>query len=256
MSVLLLNIGNVLAAEVGTVLAVVDGDTIKVELPSGVETVRLIGVDTPVHPQKPVEHFGHEASSFTKRMAEGRVVRLEEDGQSANRDRYGRLLRYVFLPDGRMLNAEIVAQGYGSAYVKYPFDRMEEFRGLERMAREGSLGLWATVDVPVAQKVEATVTPKAVEQNEETVYVTKSGTKYHRSGCRHLSKSQVPLPLKDAAARYSPCSVCSPPTSSISSAKPATSKPSAMRCAATTKKGTRCSRNAAAGSAYCWQHGR
>ena len=53
------------------------------------------------------------------------MVRREEDGQSANRERYGRLLRCVWLPDGRLLNAEIIAQGYGFAYVKYPFDRME-----------------------------------------------------------------------------------------------------------------------------------
>ena len=78
----------------------------KVEIAGHVETVRLIGVDTPetVHPQKPVEYFGKEASAFTKRMAEGKTVRLEDDPQCTNRDRYGRLLRYVYLPDGKLLN--------------------------------------------------------------------------------------------------------------------------------------------------------
>ena len=131
-------------ASTATVTRVVDGDTIVVSIAGRSEKVRLIGVDTPetVHPNKPVEYFGKEASAFTRKMADGQEVRLEEDGQSANRDRYGRLLRYVFLPDGRLLNAEIIAQGYGFAYVKYPFDRMEEFRRLEREAREKGRGLW------------------------------------------------------------------------------------------------------------------
>lgn len=133
------------AAEVGKVTRVVDGDTIKVKIGGKTETVRLIGVDTPesVHPNKPVEYFAEEASAFTKRMAQGQQVRLEDDPQCTNRDRYGRLLRYVHLPSGKMLNAEIIRQGYGFAYTKYPFSRMDEFRKLERKAREKRKGLWA-----------------------------------------------------------------------------------------------------------------
>ncbi|MGH9869160.1 MAG: thermonuclease family protein [Candidatus Polarisedimenticolia bacterium] len=114
--ILVLAITSGLAAEIAKVVAVVDGDTIKVELPSGVETVRLIGVDTPetIHPQKPVEHFGKEASAFTTRVSFGQVVRLEDDPQGANRDKYARLLRYVFLPDGKLLNA--VCGGPGREY--------------------------------------------------------------------------------------------------------------------------------------------
>jgi len=143
-AILLATTSFVRSAESARCTRVVDGDTIVVSIAGRIEKVRLIGVDTPetVHPQKPVEYFGREASAFTKRMVEGQTVRLEEDGQSANRDRYGRLLRYVFLPDGRLLNAEIIAQGYGFTYVKYPFDRMEEFRRLERGAREKGRGLW------------------------------------------------------------------------------------------------------------------
>jgi len=70
-------------------------------------------VDTPEtkHPNKPVEYFGEEASRFTKGMVEGKKVRLEFDWQQ--RDRYGRLLAYVYLMDGIFLNAEIIKQGYG-----------------------------------------------------------------------------------------------------------------------------------------------
>ncbi len=110
-----------LAASVGLVwsstsvpvVRVIDGDTIKVEIDGKQESVRLIGVDTPetVHPRKPVERFGKEASEFTKRIAEGQTVKLEPDPGNADRDRYGRLLRYVYLEDGRLLNAEIIRQG-------------------------------------------------------------------------------------------------------------------------------------------------
>ena len=126
------------------VTRVVDGDTLIVELEGREARVRLIGVDTPetVHPQKPVEHFGKEASAFTKRMADGKAVRLKTDDQVGDRDRYGRLLRYVYLPDGQLLNAEIIAQGYGFAYTRFPISKMEEFRALEREARKKGRGLW------------------------------------------------------------------------------------------------------------------
>ena len=119
---------------------VVDGDTI---ILSNNERVRLIGVDTPEtkHPQKPVEYFGKEATAFTNRMVGGKVVKLRYDQQ--RRDKYGRLLAYVYLVDGTFLNAEIIKQGYGYAYTKFPFKYMEEFRQYEKEAREAKRGLWA-----------------------------------------------------------------------------------------------------------------
>lgn len=133
------------AAEFGNVIRVVDGDTIKVRIGGRVETVRLIGVDTPetVDPRRAVQHFGQEASDFVTDLAEGEKVWLEADRQCANRDKYRRLLRYVYLSDGTLLNAEIIAQGYGFAYTKYPFSRMKEFRKLQRAARRAGRGLWA-----------------------------------------------------------------------------------------------------------------
>ena len=130
------------AGSLRTVERIRDGDTIVLE---GGEVVRLIGVDTPetVHPRKPVEHFGKEASEFTRSLTVGKRVSLESDAQTAPKDRYGRTLAYVRLPDGRMLNLEIVRQGYGHAYVERPFSRMEEFRAAEREAREAERGLWA-----------------------------------------------------------------------------------------------------------------
>ncbi len=67
-------------------------------------------------------------------------MRLEFDWQK--RDKYGRLLAYVYLPDGTFLNAEIIKQGYGFAYTKYPFKYLEEFRMYEKESRENGRGLW------------------------------------------------------------------------------------------------------------------
>jgi micrococcal nuclease len=122
---------------------VIDGDTLAME--NG-ERVRLVGVDTPEtkHPNKPVEHFGKEAAAFTRRIVEGKRVRLQFDFSQGQKDRYGRTLAYVFLESGLLLNAEIIKQGYGFTYTRSPFARMDEFRRLEREAREQRRGLWAS----------------------------------------------------------------------------------------------------------------
>lgn len=92
----------------------------------------------------------------------------------------------------------------------------------------------------------------------QTVYITKTGSKYHLGHCGSLSKSSIEIDLNDAVSKgYGPCARCRPPstTSSKSERKVSTSKQSeSSQCAATTKKGTRCKRKAAAGSSYCWQH--
>lgn len=118
---------------------VIDGDTIIV---NGNEKVRLIGVDTPEtkHPQKPVEFFGKEASAFTKSLVEGKTVRLTFDQELT--DKYGRTLAYIYLEDGTFVNAEIIKQGYGHAYIQYPFKYLEEFIQYEREARINNRGLW------------------------------------------------------------------------------------------------------------------
>jgi endonuclease YncB( thermonuclease family) len=118
---------------------VIDGDTLALD--SG-EDVRLIGVDTPEtkHPKKPVERFGKEATAFTKQLVEGQEVRLAYGQQ--RRDKYDRTLAYVYLLDGTFLNAEIIRQGYRFAYTRFPFKYLEEFRRLEREAREAKRGLW------------------------------------------------------------------------------------------------------------------
>ena len=137
---IILLLGNVIHAnDFRYCIRVVDGDTIILD---GKERVRLIGVDTPetVHPSKPVEYFGKEASAFTKRMVEGKRVRLGYDWNRV--DKYGRTLAYVYLEDGTFLNAEIIKQGYGHAYTRFPFKHLDEFRRYEKDAMREGKGLW------------------------------------------------------------------------------------------------------------------
>ena len=131
-----------LAALDGPVIRVVDGDTIHVRIGARVEKVRYIGVNTPEvhHPRKGEEPGGREAAEVNRRLVEGKTVRLELDVQE--RDRYGRLLAYVWVGDV-MVNAELVRLGYAQVMTIPPNVRYQEiFVKLQREAREAGRGLW------------------------------------------------------------------------------------------------------------------
>ncbi len=123
-----------------------DGDTISVDMNGREETIRFIGVDTPeTHdPRKAVQCFGQAAADFTKRLINNQPVRLEADPLSSNRDRYNRLLRYVYLPDGRLAQAEIIKHGYGFAYTSFPFTKSQELLDNQNEARDQNRGLWSS----------------------------------------------------------------------------------------------------------------
>lgn len=125
---------------------VIDGDTIKLTIGETIETVRLIGVDTPetVHPSQPVECFGKEASKKTGELLSGTMVIIEKDLSQNERDKYGRLLAYVFLPDGTNLNQKLIADGYAYEYTyNLPYKYQSEFKQAETDARNSKRGLWA-----------------------------------------------------------------------------------------------------------------
>jgi len=133
--------------ELHTVIKVIDGDTIAVEIDGKTETLRLIGIDTPetVHPNKPVQCFGIEASSKAKETLSGQTVRLEADTAQGERDKYGRLLRYIFLENGTNFNKMMIVQGYAFEYTYQgiPYQYQTEFKQAEEKARAAKLGLWA-----------------------------------------------------------------------------------------------------------------
>jgi micrococcal nuclease len=133
------------AAIEGTVVRVVDGDTIHVQLADRVEKVRYIGVDSPEihHPVKGEEPGGRAAASVNRGLVEGRRVRLEIDVRT--RDRWGRLLAYVWVGD-TMINAELIRLGYAHVMTVPPNVRYQElFVKLGREAREAGRGLWRPI---------------------------------------------------------------------------------------------------------------
>ena len=126
----------------GTVVRVVDGDTIHVKVGDYVEKVRYIGMNTPEihHPTKGEQPGGREAAEMNRRLVCGKRVRLELDVRS--RDRYGRLLAYVWVGE-LMVNAELVRLGYAQVMTVPPNVRHQElFVKLQREAREAGRGLW------------------------------------------------------------------------------------------------------------------
>lgn len=228
-----------------TVTRVVDGDTIVVEASGKSYTVRLIGVDTPeVHPSSKldsdaqrtgrdratIQALGKRASVFTaKLLPKGTRVRLEYDQANAatgHRDRYKRLLAFVWtVPDkGKpvLVNAEIIRQGFGSAYTKYPYDaaRMKQFLELQGQARKDKAGLWAD------DALSPTAAPKPTAEPTTGFVGSRNSTVYHHSTCRHAARIspanlvQFASAEKALAAGRRPCKVCSPPGKQVS-AEPA-----------------------------------
>jgi len=128
------------------VVSVVDGDTVKLSINGTTETIRLIGIDTPetVHPTKPVECFGIEASNKAKAVLSGNTVSFETDASQGTRDKYGRLLGYIILPDGSNFNKLMLEQGYAYEYTySVPYKYQADFRAAEQYARTNGIGLWA-----------------------------------------------------------------------------------------------------------------
>jgi micrococcal nuclease len=184
-----------------TCVKVIDGDTVVLD---GNEIVRLIGIDTPEtkDPRKPVQYYGREAYEFTKRLVEGKKVRLAYDLNK--KDKYGRTLAYVYLENGTFLNAEVVKQGYGFAYRYFLFKYFDEFKQYEREARANEIGLWSDG--------RGEELPVAYENASDIVYITRTGQKYHKEGCGSLRRSKIPIFLYEACKRrYAPCSNCNPP---------------------------------------------
>ena len=139
----------------------IDGDTIAVDMNGSVETIRMIGVDTPEthNPDTPVQCYGQEATDYTKRLIGLDKVRLQADPLNTNRDRYERLLRYVYLTDGTLLEEKIIENGYGFAYTQFPFSKAIQFKAKEVFAKSAGRGLWTACTVTVQANGRAQTNP-------------------------------------------------------------------------------------------------
>lgn len=116
------------------VIRVVDGDTFIIE--TG-ERVRVIGINAP----EMKTAYGEPAKEHLLALIDGKTVDLQPDHISADKDVYGRLLRYVYL-DGVDINKKMVTDGYAIAFLKYPFDKEAEYKQEETKAKFASLGIW------------------------------------------------------------------------------------------------------------------
>ena len=132
-----------------TVVNIVDGDTLDIgvaDARSGrVNTrVRLWGVDTPEtkHPTDRPMYYGAQAGEFARSMALGQEVTISLEPFEGSRGRYGRLLAYVYLKDGRMLNEELIASGHGYADERFDHVLRKRFLRLQKQAQRGKRGLW------------------------------------------------------------------------------------------------------------------
>lgn len=208
----------------GAVVKIADGDTLTVLDSTFTEhKIRLEGIDTPERRQA----FGTRARMALGNKVFQRTVHVEW----TERDRYGRILGQVFVGD-RWINKEMVEDGWAWHYRQYYKD--PEFAAAEQHARDNRRGLWAdpspvppwefrrNPDARGESSAGKSATRKSTDgeatrskdtdrpANSDTVYVTRTGDKYHRASCAYLRKGRIAMPLSEAKKKYVPCSVCRP----------------------------------------------
>ncbi len=180
------------------VVRVVDGDTLDL---AGGFRVRVLGIDAPEMAKQgqPADFLAYKAREALKAMTLNRTVRLEYD--RLRYDRYGRLLAYLFLPDGTMVNAEMVRQGLARVYFFAPNVRYREvLLAAQRQALDPPRGIWL----------------KLLQQDEPYYLGNRNSLRLHRPGCPLAAKmargNRVRLEsLKEAYLQgYSPCRSCKP----------------------------------------------
>lgn len=180
------------------VLYIIDGDTIKANYEGRPTSVRLIGVNTPetVDPRKNVECFGHEASNFLKSLLTNKKVNLVVDSTQANRDKYNRLLRYIYL-DNEDINQKIIASGYGHEFTyNVPYQKQSLYKQAQAEASNAGRGLWAanacakpSSPQPATTSYSSTTT---TPQCDIKGNINSKGEKiYHVPGQKYYNKTKI-----------------------------------------------------------------
>lgn len=188
---------------VGTVSHVSDGDTLHVQTPTGKYKVRFYGIDAPETSQE----YGLESKMFVAERVLGERVKVEV----VSTDRYGRKVGKIYYGYGygKYLNRKVLEAGYAWWYEHYA-KKDKDLKEAEAHARKYRSGLWKGAD-PVApwdyrrNKREGNQRGRAAGL-DRVVYVTKSGKKYHRSGCEYLKSTAGSYTIKEAEAKgYTAC---------------------------------------------------
>lgn len=143
------------------VTKVFDGDTFEVEISGKREKVRMLGIDTPEKydsdkldrdsertkkDKEIIRRLGNLSSDFTVRLIGGKKVKLAADTKGDQTDKYGRLLRYVYLEDGTFVNKKIIEDGYATSFRRFKVSKEKEFIEAEKNARENKRGLWGEIE--------------------------------------------------------------------------------------------------------------
>lgn len=182
-----------------SVVRVIDGDTIDVSIDGKTERVRLIGIDTPetVDPRKPVQCFGKEASTKLHALLTGKMVNLEDDPSQDARDKYGRMLAYVFLADGTHINLLMIQRGYANEYTyRVPYKYQSTFKAAALAAKQAKVGLWADeacagdTTQPTPIKSEGTKTDTSQSQSSGSVIKKSTNGICHEPGSTYYYKTK------------------------------------------------------------------
>ncbi|TVX94640.1 thermonuclease family protein [Paenibacillus agilis] len=182
------------------VTKVSDGDTIKVDLNGKIEDVRLLLVDTPEtqHPGKPVQPFGPEASEFSKKTLDGKEIELELD--VSEREKYGRLLAYVWIGD-KMFNEMLLEEGLARVAYVYPpnIKYVDHFREVQDKARKAEIGIWSIENYATDAGFDDTVA-----ENQTNSYTETMTTVYtvNYKNCK-AAKDDGAAPLRKGDPGYS-----------------------------------------------------
>jgi micrococcal nuclease len=132
-----------------TVINIVDGDTLDIDVPDGRSEhtrIRLLGIDAPEKMTKSgAMYFAFEAKEYTKKIALGKQVEIYLDQTNNTRGKFGRLLAYVKLPDGGFLNEILLNEGFAYADLRFPHSFYNKYKQLESRARSSKKGLWLNV---------------------------------------------------------------------------------------------------------------
>lgn len=186
-------------SEYHKVTRVVDGDTIDVSINGVTERIRMIGINTPetVDPRKAVECFGTEASNQAKLLLSNKLVKLELDPSQGDRDKYSRLLRYIFLEDGTNFGLKMIQEGYAYEYTyDGSYKYQTEYKNAQKQAEDTKAGLWGdkcngvtenTVITPSVAPTTLTNTTTETSQNNSCSIKGNINSKkekiYHMFGC-------------------------------------------------------------------------
>lgn len=168
------------ATDLFIVTQIVDGDTIKIDINGRTETIRLIGLDTPevVDSREPVQCLGVEASNKAKELLAGKKVRIEMDYSQGDRDKYGRLLAYVYREDGLFYDKYMIEQGFAHEYTyNIPYKYQTEFKAAQKLAQENQRGLWS----PGACSENVVSSPTSTVPTQTTVVSQPAGNYYTSS---------------------------------------------------------------------------